>query len=145
MVPASKDLQTTVVRNTAGLLGCVLTLTSFLIASGPTSIITGQFQTSTGETIHYGTLSLLLSQPATVAGTATLAAQSSFCYTSEKGNVVGVPEPTVSPLLSVNTSGGLLARATYYVKIYYTTSSGLVSAPSPEARVSLSSSGTLKV
>src|SRR5690349_12762871 len=97
----------------------VVTFASFSIASEPTSTITGELRTAAGEIISYGTLALTLSQPAIVAGTTTVVTRSSFCYTSAKGIVVGTPDPTAAPLLSVNTGAGLLPTGIYYVKIYY--------------------------
>lgn len=111
---------------------------------GPTSVIVGQLQTATGGTINNGTLTFTLSQPAVVSGIASLATQQSSCYTANSGNIVGVPDPTVLPITSTNTSAGTLPAGTYYVKIYYAGAGGF-SAASPEAVVSLSSQGTIYV
>lgn len=111
---------------------------------GPTSVIVGQLQTATGGTINNGTLTFTLSQPAVVSGIASLATQQSSCYTANSGNIVGVPDPTVLPITSTNTSAGTLPAGTYYLKIYYAGSGGF-SAASPEAVVSLPSQGTIYV
>ena len=112
---------------------------------GATAAIVGQIQTATGGTVNHGTLTFTLSQPAVAVGTATLVTQPTACYTSTLGNVVGLPDPLVPPVLSVNTASGTLPAATYYVVIYYLNTGGYVSAVSPEASIILGSAGTLNV
>lgn len=113
-------------------------------SGGPTSGIVGQVQTATGGTINNGTMTFVLSQPAVVSGSATLATQAVSCYTSTAGNIVGIPDPLVLPITSVNASSGSLPAGNYFVKIYYIGAGG-VSISSPEIEVSLSSQGALIV
>jgi hypothetical protein len=105
--------------------------------------ITGQIQTATGGSITNGTLTFSLSQPAILSNTATLSTNQVACYTSAGGNITGVPDPLVLPIVSVNLASGTLPAATYYVKLYYFNASGN-SIASPEVAVSLSG-GTLIV
>jgi hypothetical protein len=105
--------------------------------------ITGQIQTATDGSITNGTLTFSLSQPAILSNTATLSTNQVACYTSAGGNITGVPDPLVLPIVSVNLASGTLPAATYYVKIYYFNASGN-SIASPEVAVSLSG-GTLIV
>jgi hypothetical protein len=103
----------------------------------------GQVQTATGGAINYGALTFSLSQPAVVAGSATIATETSACYTSAQGNIVGIPDPVALPVLSASSSGTLPA-GTYYVVLYYVGAGG-VSAVSPEASINLSSQGSVIV
>lgn len=112
-------------------------------SSGPTSIVTGQIQTATGGSINNGTLTFTLSQPAVVSGTATLATQTSSCYTTTQGLIVGLPDPTALPIVSANTISGTLAAGTYYVEVFYTNAAGSVSAVSPEMVLVLTAQGSL--
>jgi hypothetical protein len=75
--------------------------------------ITGQIQTATGGTINNGTLTFTLSQPAVLAGTSLITPISGVCYTSNAGNIVGVPDPLALPVLSTSTGTGTLAAGTY--------------------------------
>jgi hypothetical protein len=105
----------------------------------------GQVQTATGGPVNYGALTFSLSQPAIIAGTATIATEQSACYTSAQGNVVGVPDALASPVLSLGySSAGTLAAGTYYVVLYYIGAGG-VGAVSPEAKINLSGMGTVYV
>lgn len=113
-------------------------------SAGPSSVIIGQVQTATGGPVNYGALTFSLSQPAIIAGTASIATEQSACYTSAQGNVVGVPDALATPVLSVNLSAGTLPAGTYYVVIYYIGAGG-VGAISPEASINLSNQGTLYV
>jgi hypothetical protein len=113
-------------------------------ASAPTSSIVGQLQTPTGGVIVNGTLTFVLSQPTVISGSSSIVPTASSCYTSTQGNVVGLPDPLAAPVLSVNVASGSLPAATYYVKLYYS-AAGVTSAVSPEASVTLSSTGTLIV
>jgi hypothetical protein len=115
------------------------------LGGGPTSTIIGQIQTATSGAINNGTLTFTLSQPAIVSGTASLATQTVACYTATQGNIVGIPDPLVPPVLSTNTSSGTLPAGTYYVEIYYVNAAGSVSAESPEANVILTSTGSVIV
>lgn len=113
-------------------------------SGAPTSVIVGQVQSATGSAINYGALTFSLSQPAVVAGSASIATEQSACYTSAQGNIVGIPDTVITPVLSVNLSSGTLPAGTYYVVLYYIGAGG-VGAVSPEASINLSSQGTLYV
>ena len=69
--------------------------------------------------------------------------RSSF-YTDNVGNVIGVPDPIVTPSVLANLVSGTLAVGTYHVKIAYAGAGG-VSNASPEATVILSSQGSIIV
>jgi hypothetical protein len=112
--------------------------------TGPTSQINGTIATSTGATLADSTLTFTLSQPALVSGTATMAAATTNCYTSLNGNVVGVADPLVAPVLTTNTASGTLPAGTYFVKITYVSLSGQ-SLPSPQGVAILSTQGTINV
>lgn len=115
------------------------------VASGPSSSIVGTLQTATGGTVKNGTLSFTLSQPAVVSGSSSIAASTVSCYTSNQGNIVGVPDPIVAPVLSVGTAFGTLPSGTYYVKITYLGANG-ESIASPESTAALeTSTGTITV
>ena len=122
-------------------IAVLLSLTAAAFGQGT---ISGQLQTATGGAVSNGTLSFTLSQPSVVSGTASLVSSPAACYTSNAGNVVGIPDPILPPVLSTNTASGTLGAGTYYVKIYYTSATGN-SASSPEAIVSLTSTGTVIV
>src|SRR5258708_4919636 len=96
--------------------------------------ISGNIQTATGGSVVNGTLGFSLSQPAVLSGTATIVTSQANCYTSTSGNIVGVPDPIVSPVLSVSTASGTLAAGTYYVKLTYVGAGGQ-SFPGPEASI----------
>lgn len=66
------------------------------------------------------------------------------CYTDASGNVVGVPDALVVPVLSANYASGSLSAGTYYVKIAYYNSTGIGIA-SPEASITLSGTGKIIV
>lgn len=112
--------------------------------SAPGGTITGQIQTPTGGAIKGGTLTFSLSQPAIVSGAASVATQQVACYTSAAGNIVGVPDPIVLPIVSANLAFGTLPAGTYYIEFYYTSSNG-TSAVSPELTFALSSAGTINI
>lgn len=114
-------------------------------SSTPASTITGAITTSTGGAIKAGTLTFTLSQPAVASGTGSIVTQVSSCYTSNSGNIVGLPDPQVLPVVTTNTSSGSMTAGTYYVQIYYTNASTGVSAVSPEIAVTLTSTGSLIV
>lgn len=113
-------------------------------SGGVGGTITGQIQTATGGSINNGTLTFTLSQPAIVSNTAIIATTTVSCYTSAAGNIVGVPDPLVLPIVSVNLASGTLPAGNYFVKLYYTSANGN-SISSPEVQVSLVSQGTLIV
>lgn len=106
--------------------------------------ITGNIQTATGGAVANGTLGFVLSQGAVLSGTGTLVTSQVNCYTSNLGNVVGLPDPLANPVLSTNTASGTLASGTYYVKLTYFNASGETIA-GPEGSVVLSSQGTVIV
>lgn len=114
------------------------------VAPGPSSAITGNLQTATGGNVTNGTLSFSISQPAVVSGTSTLVGSSVSCYTSNTGNIVGLPEPLAIPVVNTVLGTGTLPAATYYVKFAYLGANG-TSLASPEATVVLESIGSLDI
>jgi hypothetical protein len=112
--------------------------------TAPTSQINGTIATSAGGAVSDSTLTFTLSQPALVSGTAAMAAVTTRCYTSLKGNVVGVADPLVDPVLTTNTDRGTLPAGAYAVSITYVSPSGQ-SLPSPAGFAVLSSQGTINV
>jgi hypothetical protein len=98
---------------------------------------------ATGRGVANGTLTFTLSQPAVVSGTATVVTTPVNCYTDGSGNVVGLPNPLVAPVLSRNGSGSLPA-GTYFVR-YTWGSGGNETMPSPEASFNMPQPGSLIV
>jgi hypothetical protein len=96
--------------------------------------IAGNIQTATGAGVTNGTLGFTLSQSAVLSGTATLVTQTSSCYTSTGGTVVGLPDPLVLPSTSTNTASGTLPSGTYYVQLWYVNGAGTNSLAGPELR-----------
>lgn len=102
--------------------------------------IAGQIATPTGGPIVGATLNLTLSRAAIVSGSASLAPSTVSCYTSNAGNVVGVPDPLVLPGATVNSATGTLPAGTYFVRITYVTPSR-ERLPSAETTINLPSGG----
>jgi hypothetical protein len=124
----------------AAALGSLLLCATSLFAG----TVTGRLQTATGGAVTNGTLSFRLSQPAVIVGTASVVTSPASCYISAAGNIVGVPDPLVAPVLSANTISGSLPAGTYFVVVTYAGASG-ESVASPESTVVLSAQGTLIV
>lgn len=124
----------------AAALGSLLLCATSLFAG----TITGRLQTATGGAVTNGTLSFRLSQPAVIVGTASLVTSPASCYISAAGNIVGVPDPLVAPVLTANTISGTLPAGTYFVVVTYAGASG-ESVASPESTIVLSAQGTLIV
>jgi hypothetical protein len=124
----------------AAALGSLLLCATSLFAG----TVTGRLQTATGGAVTNGTLSFRLSQPAVLVGTASVVTSPASCYISAVGNIVGVPDPLVAPILSANTISGTLPAGTYYMVLTYAGASG-ESVASPESTVVLSAQGTLIV
>ena len=116
-----------------------------LLLSGALSYagtLTGQIQNSAGQQVANGTLQFKLSQNGNLCGVATLVTSPVFCYTDAQGNVVGEPNPLVTPAASSNLASGTLPAATYFFRITIEDSSGQTAA-SPEGALVLASIGTL--
>jgi hypothetical protein len=124
----------------AAALGSILLCACSLFAG----TISGRLQTATGGAVTNGTLSFRLSQPAVLVGTASVVTSPASCYISTAGNIVGVPDPLVAPVLTANTVSGTLPAGTYFVVVTYVGASG-ESVASPESTVVLSAQGTLFV
>jgi hypothetical protein len=124
----------------AAAMGSLLLCATSLFAG----TVTGRLQTATGGAVTNGTLSFRLSQPAVIVGTASVVTSPASCYISAAGNIVGVPDPLVAPILSANTVSGSLPAGTYFVVVTYAGASG-ESVASPESTVVLSAQGTLIV
>ena len=107
--------------------------------------VNGQIQiASSGKGVANGVLTFTLSQPAVVSGTATIVTTPVNCYTDALGNVVGLPNPQVLPVLSNNPGSGSLPSGSYYVRYTWANSSG-ESVASPEAQRVTTQTGTLIV
>lgn len=116
-----------------------------LVAVAHAGTVSGQLQTPTGGVVPNATITFTLSQPAVLSGTAAVVPATASCYTSTAGNVVGVPDPLVLPIVSANYGSGTLGSGTYYVKITYTGASSTTSVASPETTFLMTGSGTLIV
>lgn len=100
-------------------LATVLLLSSLSFAG----TITGKIsQANTTIPVAKGTLTFQLSQAAYLSGTFALATDTQYCYTDVLGNVVGVVDPRVAPVVNTNIVSGTLAAGTYYVVYTYKTS-----------------------
>jgi hypothetical protein len=106
--------------------------------------ISGQVQNAQSGPVANATFSFTLTAPATIAGTATVVTSSVSCYTDANGNVVGEPNPLVSPVVNANIASGTLAAGTYYTRIAYLDATG-TSFAGPETATVLSSIGSLIV
>lgn len=107
--------------------------------------ITGQLQLpSAGQGIRNNTVTFTLTQPAVVAGTATVVSAPWSCWTDTSGNIVGLPgdSAVAAPVLSSNLITGSFASGTYFVKYTWKNGTG-ESQPSAERNLVLSHSGTL--
>jgi hypothetical protein len=113
-----------------------------MVVSAVAGTISGQIQTPTGGVLKNGTLGFKLSQPAVLSGTAIISTTQSFCYTSNLGAIVGLPDPLALPVVSTNTLSGTLVAGTYYTVITYYGAGGETVA-SPETSTVLSATGTL--
>jgi hypothetical protein len=113
-----------------------------MVVSAVAGTISGQIQTPTGGVLKNGTLGFKLSQPAVLSGTAIISTAQSFCYTSNLGAIVGLPDPLTLPVVSTNTLSGTLVAGTYYTVITYYGAGGETVA-SPETSTVLSATGTL--
>jgi hypothetical protein len=127
---------------------CGLTVLAILAmatcAKANAGTIAGNIQTATGAGVTNGTLGFTLSQNAVLSGTATLVTQTTSCYTSQGGAVVGLPDPLVLPSTSTNTASGTLPSGTYYVQLWYVNGSSH-SLAGPEQVVVLGALGTVNV
>jgi|SRR5215510_2288120 len=90
-----------------------------------------------------GTISLTLSQAGT-AGGITVTTDPINCATDSIGQVVGIGNPLVLPVLSTNLSSGTLPGGTYYVAFSYYNATG-ETAISASSSVVLRGSGSLIV
>lgn len=109
--------------------------------------ITGQLQLpSAGQGIRNNTVTFTLTQPAAVAGTATIVTAPWSCWTDTSGNIVGLPGDAAiaAPVLTSNLATGSLASGTYFVKYTWKNGTG-ESQPSAERNLVLSHIGTLIV
>lgn len=120
-----------------------------LLCLSPVSVsagtITGPIQlASSGKGFPNGTLTFTLTQAAVVSGTATIVTSPVNCYTDGLGNVVGLPNPLVLPVLSSVNSGGTLPPGNYFVRTTWANSSG-ETVPGPERSINTTQTGQLVV
>lgn len=112
-----------------------------------TGWLSGKLQLPSGLGVSNGTLLLQLSQQAYLDAGSQVAPAQVSCYTSIDGTVVGLPNPGAAPVVNPFPGIGTLPAATYFVETVYTgaSPSGARSLVSPEAQVTLSSTGNLVV
>jgi hypothetical protein len=117
-----------------------------IIATLPTyaGTVSGTLQGPSGIPVKNGTLTFTLQQAGLINGTGSIAQLSSQCWTDANGNIVGAPNPTVLPNMAANYGSGTLPSGIYYVVYTFLTASGQ-SAPSPEARIQLTSAGSIVI
>lgn len=126
-------------------------IVAFLLLSADSILvagtITGQLQfPSAGQGIRNNTVTFTLTQPAVVAGTATVVTAPWNCWTDTSGNLVGLPGDAAiaAPALTSNLVTGSLASGTYFVKYTWKNGTG-ESQASAERNLVLPHSGTLIV
>lgn len=105
----------------------------------------GKFVTPTGGAVANGTLLLGLSQAAVLPGSGAIVPQTVACATSSDGSVVGVPNPVATPVGAAITGIGMLAAASYFVKLAYTAPGSESSLASPELQLALTVAGELQI
>ena len=81
--------------------------------------ITGTLLGPSGLPIKNGTLNFGLQQAGLMVGTGSVVPTTAQCFTSNDGSVVGIPNPTALPIVSVSYGSGTLPAGTYYVQIAY--------------------------
>ncbi|HLJ88817.1 MAG TPA: hypothetical protein VKZ53_18505 [Candidatus Angelobacter sp.] len=106
--------------------------------------ITGTVTSTASGPVVNGAFTFTLTQPAVLAGTATITAQSVSCYTDANGNVVGEPNPLAGPVVTSNLASGTLVAGTYFVRLTYQDATGETIA-SPETAFTMTGPGTLIV
>lgn len=106
--------------------------------------VTGQLQGPSGLPVKNGTLTFKLNQVGLIAGTGAVANTTAQCWTDALGNVVGAPNPLVLPNMAANYGSGAVLGGIYYTVYTFLTSSGQ-SAPSPEARIQLTGTGSIVI
>jgi hypothetical protein len=124
-----------------------LSIAAFMLATSVFSwagVLNGRFVLpTTAVALQNATLTLALSQAATVPGSFSVVPLTVTCFTSTDGSVVGLPNPTVSAS-AYGTGSGSLPSGTYFVRWTYVGAGG-ESLPSPESVVKISATGSLVV
>lgn len=106
--------------------------------------ITGTLLGPSGLPIKNGTLNFGLQQAGLMVGTGSVVPAAAQCFTSTDGSVVGVPNPTALPMVSVSYGSGTLQAGTYYVQIAYYVN-GTATLPSPQTTVLMTSAGSFTI
>jgi hypothetical protein len=116
----------------------------FVLSSAYAGTISGTLQGPNGSALKNATLSFQLKQAGLIIGTGSVVPTAVNCYTSTDGTVVGIPNPTVNVISSINYGAGSLPGGIYYVEttLYAGSQETL---PSPELRIQLTGAGTLTV
>jgi len=109
--------------------------------------LTGQVTLpNTSLPLRSGTFTFTLSQSAYVPGSFLVVPGSVNCYTdSQQGNVVGLPDPLIAPVVTPDTISGSLPAGTYYVVYVYRDAANNKTYVSPETAAVLSGSGKLTI
>jgi hypothetical protein len=121
--------------------GCFVLL---FCVSAEAGTVSGRIMVATSGGIANGTLSFTLSQPAMIAGTATLATSAVNCWTDSTGNVVGLPGNSAVAAPTLSIGAGALASGTYFVRYTWANATG-ESEPSAERSIVLGAAGGVVV
>lgn len=108
-------------------------------------IISGTLQTPSGLPVRNGTLGFTLQQAGLINGTGAIVPSPAYCYTSNDGSVVGLPNPLTMPTIAINYGSGTMAAGVYYVAFTFYDGAGNRTLASPELPVQLTGTGTLTV
>lgn len=105
--------------------------------------ITGQLQTPSGLPVKNGTLGFVLQQAGLIVGTGAVVPITSYCYTSNDGSVVGIPNPLTLPTIAINYGSGTMPGGIYYVTFSFYGAGSIETLASPELKVQLTGTGSL--
>lgn len=122
------------------------TLLLFAILSAlPTyaGTVSGNLLSPSGLPVKGGTLTFKLQQTGLISGTGAVANTTAQCFTSQGGQVVGVPDPVSLPSIAQTTGSGSLPGGIYFVQYSFYSPTGTETLPSPEIRIQLTNTGSL--
>jgi hypothetical protein len=122
----------------------LLALLSLAVVPTYAGTVTGTLQGPSGIPVKNGTLNFQLNQAGLIVGTGAVVPTTASCYTDSSGNVVGLPNMLTAPTAAPNYGSGSLPGGIYYVQQTFTNASG-ETAPSPELRIQMTSTGTLQI
>ncbi len=107
--------------------------------------VNGNLLGPSGLPVRNAVLGFHLQQAGLVVGSGSIVPLTAACYTSSDGSVAGLPNPLTLPSISVSYGSGTVPAGTYYVAIAFFDAGGNVTVASPEAVVTLTSSGSISV